>query len=103
MVDGYCTRKRRGNARLTNNRRESFERLKRRAPPGIDGVRWAVYQEGLLKSLTDLHDRIQQGSYRASPSKRVRIAKEDGSVRKLSIASLEDKIVQQAVANPEIN
>jgi len=52
----------------------------------------------LLESLTDLHERIHKGSYRALPSKRVRIAKEDGSVRKLGIASLEDKIVQQAVA-----
>jgi hypothetical protein len=32
------------------------------------------------------------------PSKRARIAKEDGSERKLGIAALEDKIVQQAVA-----
>ena len=77
---------------------ESYERLKRRAAPGVDGVRWADYQEGLLESLTDLHERIHKGSYRALPSKRVRIAKEDGSVRKLGIASLEDKIVQQAVA-----
>jgi RNA-directed DNA polymerase len=77
---------------------ESYERLKPRAAPGVDGVRWSDYQEGLLESLTDLHERIHRGSYRALPSKRVRIAKEDGSVRKLGIASLEDKIVQQAVA-----
>ena len=25
---------------------ESYERLKRRAAPGVDGVRWADYQEG---------------------------------------------------------
>lgn len=77
---------------------ESYERLKRGAAPGVDGVRWKDYQEGLLENLTDLHDRIHKGSYRALPSKRVRIAKEDGSERKLGIASLEDKIVQRAVA-----
>jgi len=48
--------------------------------------------------LTELHERIHKGSYRALPSKRARIAKEDGSERKLGIAALEDKIVQQAVA-----
>lgn len=79
--------------------RESFERLKRSSAPGVDGVRWPDYQEGVLENLTDLHERIHKGSYRALPSKRVRIAKEDGSERKLGIASLEDKIVQRAVAS----
>jgi group II intron reverse transcriptase/maturase len=77
---------------------ESYEKLKRGAAPGVDGVRWTDYQDGLLGRLTDLHDRIHKGSYRALPSKRARIAKEDGSERKLGIAALEDKIVQQAVA-----
>ena len=76
---------------------ESYEQLKRGAAPGVDGVRWTDYQEGLLERLTELHDRIHKGSYRALPSKRARIAKEDGSERKLGIAALEDKIVQQAV------
>jgi len=77
---------------------ESYHKLKRGAAPGVDGVRWMDYQEGVLERLTDLHDRIHKGSYRALPSKRARIAKEDGSERKLGIAALEDKIVQQAVA-----
>ena len=77
---------------------ESYEQLKRGAAPGVDGVRWTDYQEGVLERLTDLHDRIHKGSYRALPSKRARIVKEDGSERKLGIAALEDKIVQQAVA-----
>jgi group II intron reverse transcriptase/maturase len=76
----------------------SYEQLKRTAAPGVDGVRWTDYQEGLEGRLEELHDRIHKGSYRALPSKRARIAKEDGSERKLGIAALEDKIVQQAVA-----
>ena len=75
---------------------ESYQKLKRGAAPGVDGVRWKDYQERVLERLTDLHDRIHKGSYRALPSKRARIAKEDGSERKLGIAALEDKIVQQA-------
>ncbi len=77
---------------------ESYEKLKRGAAPGVDGVRWKDYQEGYLERLKDLHNRIHKGSYRALPSKRARITKEDGSERKLGIAALEDKIVQQAVA-----
>jgi RNA-directed DNA polymerase len=54
----------------------------------VDGVRWEGYQEGLLERLMDLHDRIHKGSYRASPSKRACIAKDDGGKRKLGVAAL---------------
>jgi hypothetical protein len=77
--------------------RASFETLNRNATAGVDGVRWASYREGLGERLVDLHNRIHKGQYRAQPSKRARIAKEDGSERELGIAALEDKIVQQAL------
>jgi len=48
-------------------------------------------------NITDLHSRIHRGAYRAQPSRRVYIPKADGQQRPLGIASLEDKIVQQAV------
>ena len=48
-------------------------------------------------NLRDLHARVQQGRYRAKPSRRVYIPKADGRQRPLGIASLEDKIVQRAV------
>ena len=77
--------------------RASFEALKREATPGVDGVRWEAYREGLEKRLEDLHERIHTGRYRALPSKRARIPKDDGSERLLGIAALEDKVVQRAV------
>ncbi len=49
--------------------------------------------------LVDLHDRVQRGAYRATPSRRVRIPKADGRTRPLGVAALEDKIVQKAVAD----
>ena len=49
-----------------------------------------------LLRLRDLHDRIHRGAYRARPSKRAWIKKTDGRMRPLGIASLEDKVVQQA-------
>jgi group II intron reverse transcriptase/maturase len=77
--------------------RASYYALQRKAAPGVDGVRWEEYAEGLEDRLTDLHSRIHRGAYRAQPSRRVYIPKADGKQRPLGIASLEDKIVQQAV------
>jgi len=78
--------------------RESFYALKRRAAPGVDGVTWQEYETGIEDRLTDLHDRVHRGAYRALPSRRVYIPKPDGRQRPLGVAALEDKIVQQAVA-----
>lgn len=77
--------------------RESFYALKRQAAPGVDGVRWREYEIGLEGRISDLHGRVQRGAYRAQPSRRIYIPKADGRQRPLGIASLEDKIVQQAV------
>ena len=77
--------------------RKSYYALKRDAAPGVDGVRWGEYEDGLEDRLTDLHGRVHRGAYRAQPSRRVYIPKADGRQRPLGIAALEDKIVQQAV------
>ena len=63
----------------------------------MDKVTWGAYGVGLEEKLQDLHHRVQSGSYRASPSRRVYIEKADGRLRPLGIATLEDKIVQRAV------
>jgi RNA-directed DNA polymerase len=77
--------------------RESFYALKRKAAPGVDGLRWKEYEPGLENRLVDLHGRVHRGAYRALPSRREYIPKSDGRRRPLGIAALEDKIVQQAV------
>ncbi len=77
--------------------RDSYDSLKRTAAPGVDGVTWQQYGEGLEVRLQDLHDRVHSGAYRAQPSRRIYIPKADGRQRPLGIAALEDKIVQQAV------
>lgn len=77
--------------------RESFYALKRRAAPGVDGMTWQEYETGLEDRLEDLHGRVHRGAYRAQPSRRQWIPKDNGKQRPLGIAALEDKIVQQAV------
>jgi RNA-directed DNA polymerase len=76
---------------------DSYYALKRQAAPGVDGVTWQEYENGLASRVTDLHNRVHRGAYRAQPSRRVYIPKADGRKRPLGIAALEDKIVQQAV------
>src|ERR1700688_3261700 len=76
--------------------RASFFALKRKAAPGVDGVTWQEYETGLEDRLFDLHSRVHRGAYRAQPSRRVYIPKPDGRQRPLGIATLEDKLVQQA-------
>ena len=77
--------------------RESFYSLKRKAAPGVDGVTWQEYENGLEDRLTDLHGRVHRGAYRAKPSRRVYIEKAEGQQRPLAVPALEDKLVQQAV------
>ena len=78
---------------------DSYHELKRSAAPGDrrrDVAR--VRGEGLGGTQRPTcHRRVHDGTYRAQPSKRARIPKADGRQRLLGIASLEDKIVQQAV------
>lgn len=77
--------------------RRSYFQLKRKAASGVDGVTWQMYGEQLEENLADLHDRVHRGAYRAPPSRRVYIDKDDGRKRPLGIAALEDKVLQRAV------
>jgi group II intron reverse transcriptase/maturase len=76
---------------------EAFFHLKKTVAVGVDQVTWHEYEQNLEANITDLHGRVHRGAYRAKPSRRIWIPKPDGRQRPLGIASLEDKIVQQAV------
>jgi hypothetical protein len=54
------------------------------------------YGLDLESRLTELHERVHRGAYRAQPSRRVMIPRGNGKQRPLAIAALEDKIVQKA-------
>ena len=76
---------------------DSFYSLQRNAAAGVDGVTWREYEKILPQRVAELHRLIYAGAYRATPSRRVYIPKAEGRQRPLGIASIEDKIVQQAV------
>ena len=78
--------------------RTAFYAIKRDAAPGVDGMTWQTYEQDLDRRIEDLYARVRSGAYRARPSRRSYIPKEDGSKRPLAVAALEDKIVQRATA-----
>lgn len=76
----------------------AFDRQQRRAAAGVDGITVDVYEQNRAENLRDLQRRIHTGRYRPSPVRRVHIPKADGGRRPLGVPTLEDKIVQGAVA-----
>jgi len=69
----------------TENFRKPWHSLKRKAAPGVDGVTWQEHEDGLEDRLTDLHERVHRGAYRAAPLRRVYIEKADGRQRPLAV------------------
>lgn len=76
----------------------AFDRQRRAAAAGVDGMTVQAYEQNLAENLQDLHRRIHTGRYRPCPVRRVYIPKADGGRRPLGVPTLEDKIVQGAVA-----
>ena len=76
----------------------AFRRQKRQASAGVDGMTVATYEQDLERNLQDLCERVHTGRYRPQPVRRVYIPKADGGQRPLGVPTLEDKIVQGAVA-----
>ena len=78
--------------------RDAFLQLQKKAAPGVDEVTWQQYDAKLEENLRRLHAQLHRGAYRARPARRAYIPKTDGRLRPLGIASLEDKLVQRAMA-----
>ena len=78
--------------------RRSFHRQKKTASAGVDGITAKDYEVNLEENLKALCDRVHSGRYRPQPVRRTYIPKADGGQRPLGMPTLEDKIVQSAVA-----
>ena len=77
--------------------RRAYNRLRKRAAVGVDGVTKEAYGKNLEGNLTDLHRRLREMSYRHQPLRRIRVPKGKGQTRPIGISSTEDKIVQGAL------
>ena len=78
--------------------RRAFSRQKRSASAGVDGETVASYEMALEENLQALCKRVHTGRYRPQPVRRVHLSKPDGGMRPIGVPTLEDKIVQGAVA-----
>src|SRR5262249_35842487 len=78
--------------------RVCFYQLRKDAAPGVDEVTFVEYEQNLDQNLASLVQRLMNKSYRAQLVRRKYIPKGKGKLRPLGIPTLEDKLVQLAVA-----
>lgn len=65
---------------------------------GVDGITYSQIEEyGIERYLMELAKDLQSKTYRPKPLKVVRIPKEDGTMRRLGIPTIRDRIAQGAV------
>jgi group II intron reverse transcriptase/maturase len=75
----------------------AYQRMRKDAAVGVDGVTKEQYGQNLEANLLDLHARLVAKRYRHQPIRRVHIPKEQGKTRPIGISAFEDKLVQDAV------
>ena len=79
---------------------ETWRQMNRRGASGVDGETTTEFGRELETRVQDICARLKAGTYRAPPVRRVEIPKGPGKVgtRPLGIPTVEDRLVQRAVA-----
>jgi group II intron reverse transcriptase/maturase len=77
--------------------RRAYDRIRKGAAVGVDGVTKEEYGRRLDDNVRRLHERLRTMSYRHRPIRRVHIPKEGNKTRPIGISTLEDKMVQGAL------
>jgi group II intron reverse transcriptase/maturase len=75
----------------------AYDRIRKDAAVGVDGVTKEQYGECLEEKLAALHQRMKAGQYRHQHIRRVHIPKAAGKTRPIGISTVEDKVVQNAL------
>lgn len=78
--------------------KRAYDRLRKDAAVGMDGITKEQYGQELERHVSDLHERMRTMRYRHQPIRRVHIPKEKGKTRPLGISCVEDKVVQGALS-----
>lgn len=77
---------------------QTWRRIRKNAASGVDGVSAREYEQNLVENIRNLVLRLKQKRYRAKLVRRHWIPKGDGKLRPLGIPTVEDKLLQAAVA-----
>lgn len=75
---------------------DCFQKLKRQAAPGVDGMTVSEYEKELGPRVAELVSRLKEKRYRAQLVKRQYIDKGGGKLRPLGLPTVEEKLVQMA-------
>jgi group II intron reverse transcriptase/maturase len=77
--------------------RRAYDRLRKDAAVGVDGITKEQYGQELDRNLRDLHEQMRSTRYRHQPIRRVHIPKDKGKTRPIGISCIADKVVQGAL------
>ncbi|MDD2201952.1 MAG: group II intron reverse transcriptase/maturase [Firmicutes bacterium] len=78
--------------------KETWKQMNRYGASGVDGETIRDFEKDLDGRINDLHGRLKAGRYKAPPVRSVDIPKGNGKTRPLGIPTVEDRLVQRAVA-----
>src|SRR5262245_40684090 len=78
--------------------RDTWRQLNRKGASGIDGETIEEFEANLEERLQDLWQRLRAGRYWAPPVRRVEMPKGHAHMRPLGIPTVEDRLLQRAVA-----
>jgi RNA-directed DNA polymerase len=76
----------------------TWKQMNKGAASGIDGETMEQYGKELNSKVVELVERLKSGNYKAPVIRRVEIPKGNGKTRPLGITTVEDRLVQRAVA-----
>lgn len=77
---------------------ETWKQMNRRGASGVDQETTAEFAANLEERCRDLVVRLKARRYKAPPVRRVEIPKGEGKTRPLGIPTVEDRLLQRAVA-----
>lgn len=82
-----------------NNMLEAMYRvIRNKGSHGIDGMKTDELREHVKRTWTTVKSKLLEGKYNPSPVRRVEIPKPDGGIRLLGIPTVQDRMIQQAIA-----
>ena len=72
--------------------------IRNKGSHGIDGMKTDELREHVKKIWITVKSKLLEGKYNPSPVRRVEIPKPDGGIRLLGIPTVQDRMIQQAIA-----